>query len=473
MTLSRLKKLLLLVACCTLGVFSGEAAEADGGRDLLVEEESLEFDDAGDSELVFEDSADGEMEMVDDTGDTPSDSEASLLSDLLKPARFTARHEMSCKTESPERIVNNRSSFRVEYSRFFLDHFYIQFDAKLSAFWDNDHRAEAEEKDMFLETSSREAFLQVSYGATSVKLGSQVMIWGESDGGAITDVISPRDYSELFYISLEESRIGQSMLAVDQFSGIGQWTFFAIPDPEFNEYPEAGTAYFIDPFAGQAVFRDESGSEDLAEYGLRWKQTFGKSDVSIMAASLIDNDFSYRLEGLTVSGKMLFTRLRQRYTMAGTAFNYVTGSFLIKGEIGRKSPRAFNVTGFQIVEKDVLDTAVGLEYSPGGTYTLSLEFVNSHVDNWMDEILGVPEDSRSLVLVWSQTFLNDDLTVNWMTQMMAPYSATIHSLRTSYKWNDDITVYLDAFYPDVESEENDLWVYRDQKHLVLKGQYQF
>ncbi len=437
--------------------FAANAAESSG----LEEETALEFEDTEASELEFEDS------------DDEKSAESSLLSQILDPARFTVRHELSYKTENPAGIKSNRSSFRLEYSRFFYDHFYIQFDSKLSAFWANDHRAEAEDDDVLYETSSREVFLQISVADTSVKVGNQVMIWGESDGGAITDVISPRDYSELFFISLEESRIGQPMLAVDQFSSVGQWTLFYIPDADFNAYPEEGTAYYVDLFEGRAFYQDEKENEDLPEYGLRWKKTFGKSDISIMAANLIDNDYAYRLEGYTGSGKLLFSRIRQRYHMMGTAFNYVTGSFLFKGEIGRKSSRAFNVSNYQIVEKSVLDTALGLEYSPGGTYSLGFEAVNSHIEDWSDDILGIPEDSYSIVFVWSQTFLNEDLSVDWMTQYTAPYVAYVHSLRTSYKWNDDVTFYLEGYLPDVQDEDNDLWVYRDQKQVVIKAQYQF
>ncbi len=115
-----------------------------------------------------------------------------------------------------------------------------------------DKATEAEDEEVLFETSSKEAFLQASFADTSIKGGVQIMIWGESDGGAIADVISPRDYSELFFISLEESRIGQPMLIIDQFSAIGDWSLFYIHDPEFNEYPEKGTAYYYDPFDGQA-----------------------------------------------------------------------------------------------------------------------------------------------------------------------------------------------------------------------------
>lgn len=427
---------------------------------VTEETESLESEDSFGEEEEFE-----EETKIDE--DAPS-----LFEQMLVPARFTIMHGLSYKTEAPQKTINNRSSLRLEYAKLFSNTFFVQLDTKVNAYWGNDHRSKDE--DLRLEPNTREAFLQMSFGRTSLKLGRQIMIWGESDGGAITDVISPRDYSELFFIPLEESRIGQSMLVIDQFTDNGEWSLFYIPDPEFSQYPEEGTGYYYDPFGDQAEFLSQSSSQSEAEYGLRWKKTFGKSDVALMTASLLENDEAYRLDGFSpTSGKMLFTRTRQRFSMVGLAFNYVSGNFLYKGEIARKTPRSFNDDTFQIIEKEVRDSAIGLEYAPGSTYTLSLEMVNSHVVDWEDEIQNRPEDTNSMVVVLSRNFLNEDLTVNWMSSYSAPHETVFHSLRTSFTLNDNISIEFDGFYPDIRSENSESWIYRDQKQIAFRALVQF
>ncbi|MFZ1982841.1 MAG: hypothetical protein WAU91_00410, partial [Desulfatitalea sp.] len=304
--------------------------------------------------------------------------------------------------------------------------------------------------------------------------GTQVLIWGISDGGAITDVISPRNYSELFFISLEESRIGQPMLTLDQFTPIGAWELFFIPDPDFNKYPEEGTAYYYDPFDDLAQYQDDPSDRALFEYGLRWKKTFGKSDVSLMTASLMDNDYAYRMDGYTDTGKILITKTKQRYSLLGMTANYAKGKFLYKWEVAYKAPKAFNDEAFHVVKKNVVDTSLAVEYSPGpGAYTLSLEVVNNHVMDWGHEIQGVPRDTNSLILVWNKSFFNDDFTVNWMTIYREPNTVYLHSLTTSYNWNDNLTLCLDAYYPDVKDERSSYWVYRDQKQLIFRIEYHF
>lgn len=188
-------------------------------KSLDFEEEEFEVDldvDLGESELSGDPFDDEDMLEVDtsfseedgDFQDTDVDSEStSFLEKLMAPARFTIKHEHSYKTKEPTQTVNNRSSVRFEYSKFFGTYFYLQLDTKLNAFHESDHRSKAEEKNILFESNTKEAYLQSSIENTSVKAGLQVVIWGEADGAAVTDVVAPRDQSELFFISLEESRI--------------------------------------------------------------------------------------------------------------------------------------------------------------------------------------------------------------------------------------------------------------------------
>lgn len=400
-------------------------------------------------------------------------SDAYANSALLPGARFSLKHELAARIRAPNRLANNRTSFRMEYEKYFWDKFYLHFDVIETAFWGKDHRAQARGRNVFTESTVRDAYLQFSQGNTSVKLGNQILIWGESDAGAITDVIAPRNLSELFFISLEESRISQFMLTVDQFTKIGDWSGFYIPDAQFNEYPEPGTAYYLDPFAGNVQVRRRDF--DQAEYGLRWKKTFGGSDVGLMAARLVDNDYVYRPDGFGADGLPRVVRDSQRFDMIGATFNHVLGPLLLSGEIAKKSPRAFMTASLTPVLKDEVDTSVRVEYSLGnaGTHSVSLEAVNRRVLDWDRRILPTARDTNSLVLGWSNSFLNETLSANWLTVYNQTYTSYQHSLFLNYKLNGRISLSLDAFYLSVRDRRNDLYAYRGQNNAVLRFLYQF
>ena len=364
---------------------------------------------------------------VDLTGEPESEKKADAESGpgLVPGARFTLTQELAVHLKAPHDLTNNRTPFRVEYEKHFLDNFYVHVDAIETVFWENDHRSETRAVSHFGESTIRDTFIQFSKGNTSVKLGRQILIWGESEAGAITDVISPRDFSELFFISLEKSRISQFMLTVDQFSPVGDFGFFYVPRAKFNKVPERGDIYFVDPFGGTEETRTVDKKQH--EFGLRWRKAFGGSDFSLMAAHLIDNERTLQQEGFTSDGRPVIVREPLRFNMIGGTFNVAGEGFLVSGEAAMKSPKQyFNPATAQTVEKDGIDTSLRVEYvlGKGGNNAVSLEAVTNHVMKWSEEILPVRRNTNSLVLGWRDSFLNDNLSVNWMTVYNATHRAS-------------------------------------------------
>jgi len=398
-------------------------------------------------------------------------------SNVFGPMRLGLKYELAYKFTKPDEIKKNRFSFRLEYSKFFFDHFSLQVDTKISTYLKDDHRTRnstfwindnTEKADMSFGGKTKEAYLQASFHKTSIKAGIQTLVWGESDFAAVTDEISPMDYREPLNLNLDELRMGQLMLSFDQYTPFGDLSGFFIPDPKFNEYPKKGTGYYNDPFNGSVEYQMEKQDKNLFEYGIRWKKTFGKSDISLMAASLINNDYASCL-----TNPSLITQCKQRYSMAGMTFNYAINNFLVKGEVAMKSPKTFNDESFQIVKKNALDASLGVDYSASSTLTLSMEAVNYHVINWKDKLQGVPRDNYMLLLIMSKQFLNNDLSLNWVTMYNGPYSNFFNLLTTSYNWNDHFTLYFDVLLPVTKNINSGLWIYRDQKQVAFKIQYQF
>ena len=178
-------------------------------------------------------------------------------SQWLAPLRVSLIHELSYKFAAPKRIVNNRSSARIEYSKLLTQKVFLRLDTKLNLHWSNDHRSKAKDENLFRELVTREAYLQTSIGETSLRFGYQILPWGVSEGGAITDEVSPRNTAEFFFVPLEESRIGQPMVTADHFGDSGQWTAFFVPRPSYNKYPDTGSEYDI-PGAFDALKPDGS-----------------------------------------------------------------------------------------------------------------------------------------------------------------------------------------------------------------------
>ncbi|GAA4797916.1 hypothetical protein [Lysobacter hankyongensis] len=386
------------------------------------------------------------------------------LAAWLDPLRISLKHEISYKFASPQRVVNNRSSVRLEYSKPLTSNLYLRLDTKLNLHWTNDHRAKAKDESPFRELVTREAYLQSSFGNTSFRLGYQILPWGVSEGGAITDEVSPRNNAEFFFISLEESRVGQPMLAMDHFGNSGQWSAFFVPRPGYNKYPDRGSEYDIPGAFDRNAPDDDWDNAGTYEFGARWKRTFGKSDISLMAARLIDNDYLVR---------------QQRFSMYGLTANIAIDNLLLRAEVALKQPRAFFATpaggsGLTVVESDQFDSSFGFDYSPGGrTLVYSAEVVWSRLLDWNGDIVGREQDEYSLVGAVTNRFFNDDLTLSWLTIYSRPYTSIRHRFLSSYLIDDNSTVYFELFYPDERDDRSGTWPYRDQKQFVIRYQYQF
>lgn len=388
-------------------------------------------------------------------------------------SRFTLVHEHSYKSESPTGTVNQRASFRMEYSRFFADRFYLKFDGKANLFFPEDHKSKAKESDFFPDAVLREVFLQSSFGNISLKAGWQILVWGEADGRAITDVISPRDQSELFFITLEESRISQAMLLMEYFSDAGEWSLFYIPNPEGDKSPEEGTAYYVDPFVSTNITVETSDKEKRGEFGFRWKKTFGPSDISLMYASLIDNQNSYDTLGVTPNFELKLERSRQPFQLHGLTFNYVNGSILSKGEIALKSDQSYNDQTYHRIKKNIIDAALGLEYSPGGRYTLALDVSNRHIIDWDKTLINSHEDETSLAFSWSKNFLNEDLKLRLASSYTPRNRDRLFFLEGDYQFDDHLKLEAKLFWIEVEDSKSPLQPYQNQNRITTKISYQF
>ena len=385
------------------------------------------------------------------------------FAELMKSTRISLKHEMSYKFASPKRLVNNRSSVRLEYSELFAEKIFLRLDSMLNFYWGNDHRANARDETLYRDLVTREAYLQTSLGNSSVRLGYQILPWGVSEGGAITDEISPRNASEFFFVSLEESRIGQPMLTTDYFNDMGSWTGFFVPRPAYNKYPDIGSEYDIPGAFDKPEPKGRWDDPDDFEYGLRWKRTFGKSDISLMAASLIDNDYLVR---------------KQRFKMFGLTANIAQDNLLYRAEVALKQPKAYFAStddgGTTIVESDQLDASLGFDYSPGGrSLVYSAELVWSRLLDWKEALLGRERDEYGLVGSVSNRYFNDDLTLSWLTIYSRPFTSFQHKFLSSYLIDDNSTVYFELFYPDERDSRSANRAYRDQKQVVFRYQYQF
>ena len=215
--------------------------------DSFVEEAKVEgLDDSEETDEFGFEELESEMAPV-----SPEDSEPETTSNL-PDHRWTFLHDAAYRPHQ-QRTVSNRLSLRLELEQLLGEHAFLRFDGKVaynavydaSLYPDRSYADSVREKFRRRRTW-REGYLQLSFGAVSLKLGQQVVVWGKSDASVVTDLVSPRDQTELFSTPVDEARLGQRMLVLDLYPAANQQlTLLANPDPQVSTYAPAGHEYAL------------------------------------------------------------------------------------------------------------------------------------------------------------------------------------------------------------------------------------
>jgi hypothetical protein len=394
-------------------------------------------------------------------------------------SRLTFDYKYAYQSGDPQRTVMNRASMRLEWGRLFAKRYYLRFDGKTTAMAFDDHLLRADDDAYRITSSLREGYIEAGFNHATLKVGKQILIWGEADTAIVTDVVSPRDLSELAFKSLEDSRVGQTMVTLDLYGAYGTMSAFVNPDPGIDELPEPGTEYYVAvPMPDVTQLNEDKPDADDAEYGLRWKRTIRQSDIAIMAADLVTNQPVLRYQGLTASGGKRLIKEYQRYKMAGFAGNLSIGNFIWKAELAYAWNRPFQRedqnSGWAAVDKDTLDIALGMEFSPASRlWTFTLEAANKHVLQWDDNLLNQQQNETAVTGIISRSLLNETLSIEYTILMQLQSKDTFQKLRTDYEITDNMTGSIELGGFTSQDEQGPYWEFRNKERIMAALKFIF
>lgn len=385
--------------------------------------------------------------------------------------RLTLSHLYAYGTsESGEGTIANRSSLRYEFDTTFSKRFSIRLDGRTSLFWDRDHQAKAEDSNVLAQNDIRECTVQAGFDTVSFKAGKQVVVWGETDGAVINDVVSPRDESESVFTELEDARLGQAMVSMNLYAPWGDGFAFVTLDPQVNETPAPGTRYFRGPIG--IVVRDEKPDTSDQEYGLKWKKIFHQFDLSIMAAGLRQNS------GVLVYDQGdAYKKIYPSYRFYGMGARYATGSLLFTLDASLKHHYRFQAVDtdgrYMGSEHLVSDNAAGIEYDAGGRYTLNVELTYRHVGDDPDGFAGVMRDTAGLFVQYRRLFLNDTLACYYRVFHQVQEKLTTHNAKLDYSYSDSVRLIVNYTFFRARDQANPLWTYRNEDRISFEMKYYF
>lgn len=249
-----------------------------------------------------------------------------------------------------------------------------------------------------------------------LKIGRQVVNWGNSDSVRVLDVLNPLDNREPARADIEDLRRSVGMAKLDWYLG-PHWTLtgIAIPEIRFDDLPPVGSDFNPSPLPAlpELVPDDfENWEGAVAVRGI-----FEGWDVSAHFAYLFD-DFPSLRAGLPPSptNPLGLYATHDRLLFVGAGGNYAFGSWLLKSE-------AAWTDGFEFLgvakERSRLDVMAGVEYYGLSEATVALEVVERHLFGHNSTIRAAPNSTREDAVEYALRYTADWFHARLSTTLLA------------------------------------------------------
>lgn len=228
-------------------------------------------------------------------------------------------------------------------------------------------------RDQRLEASIREAYLDIPAGEWEFRLGRQHIVWGEMVGLFFADVVSAKDLRELALPDFDMIRIPQWAARAEYFHGDFHGEAVWIPYMTYDDIGKPGAEFY--PFtppqiAGAlSVISKEKRPVGLQHTAYGARLSYLKSGWDVSGFIFSGNEATPAFSRLTPLAPpiIVYQPIHKRITKLGATIGKDLGPMVLKAEAVYTFDKLVNVTRPTdpdgLVEQDVLDYIVGLEWS--------------------------------------------------------------------------------------------------------------
>lgn len=339
----------------------------------------------------------------------------------------------------------NRFGVNVRYQNPFAPGWLLQASGHARVYWKEDYEYRANDDSVDTEFRVNEFFVQRSTGQHSIKFGRQTVVWGETVGNSVLDIINTSEFRDLTIIDIEDARLNQWLVVWDYFGEASSFSTFLNLYPEFNPPAVRGSPFFFEP-AFNLTDYDRDG-ELLFEAGSQWRKSFEGSDIAFMAAYLYENQLRYE-DPVTGIGDAVARK--NDFLLFGFSANRAIGKLLLNFDLAFKKgvladsfdfPGTGSLASPLDLEKDQIGTSFGFEYAISNEQNIS---VGIQAQKLLDERDGLqPGQSLfnegvygSWLVRYSNSLRNGDLVLSSTAQGDLEAESLLFLLGADYTIND-------------------------------------
>lgn len=428
--------------------------------------DSADFDSAAFDELQFDDSMLVGDELFDADSEDTGNSSAFRYQLTQQWVGHLNRHSFASIDDASAAAPGHRShqtevnrlAGHIRYQDAFAGGWLAQASAWGRLYLDGDYEHDNPDRQN-TEWRLNELFLQYSGDVDSITAGRQTVVWGETIGLSVLDVVNTTEYRDLTVIDLEDARLNQWMLSWDRFSDSGNLSSFINVYPEFNPLPVDGSPLFPGaPLRLSSYHRDEA----IFEIGTRWQRHFTGSDLSLMAARLYENNLLHLPDPATPGNS---DPVVNDYLLLGGSINRAIDTLLLtldvawshQVQVAGYTPRSeskkvpplgepqlpSNMATLHREYANLLGISAGFEYAITPLRQISLGLrAEKLYDLPQGDVIVVDdrEDLRAdMLLRYSHVVWQEVLSLALTAQADLKGNASLVNLSAEYQWNDNLS----------------------------------
>jgi len=306
------------------------------------------------------------------------------------------------------------------------------------------------------EVELREFFADFQVGKSFVRLGKQQIVWGQSDGLKVLDLLNPQSFREFVLEGFDESRTPLWSAMVEIPIGSGTLDVVWIPEKTFHTFPDEGALFALGSLTEQPGIRigqveRPSRSLDNSDAGLRYSIFLGGWDLS----------FNYLLHHFDVpffqvsnddQGVLLTPTYNRTHLFGGTAAK-AFGSMVLRLEYALQTDRQFPaLQSFESLESDEFSTVLGIDWTHRSGTLFSAQWFQATALGHNQDFAGVETQEFGSFLI-SKSFLSETLSIQaTYLQDLSDRGKMIRS-KLTYRSSDwaSVSLFFDVFSGDEDN----------------------
>ncbi len=327
----------------------------------------------------------------------------------------------------------------------------------------------------------REAFMDYTAEKWDLRIGRQIIIWGKADGLAITDIISPKDYTESLARDFDDIRLPVDALRGRLLFDRANVELLWLPVFRPAILPPPGT-----PWAFKYQLPDSIKTEfdapiepdlSLKNSELAGKAAFYLSGIDFAVSAFYtwdDLPTAHRTTTSEDDSTLVHTHPEHhRLTFVGAEFSMPWRDFVVRGEAAFYKGRYFepdDPCSEELFKRHALSGMIGLDWTPGNDWSLTAQLADDFIMDY-DNAIASDEHTMLTTLNVSKQLFRQTLTLSSMGYFGINEGECFLRSSAEYALTDEmhVSVGLGLFFGD----EGMMGQYEDNDEVWMKAKFSF